>query len=205
MTRGGTHEVDGGPGVEYGPNISLTDGTHVNIFDDLDIGDEPFNLEDPVDSQCHDEPQDPMFETPHFQEKSTYMCTSRLRNPGPGPGSNSSPGSFLPLAPTPHNSSFSEERQAPQSTPNSRFDFRVMLQEQQGMLQTILSNQEVIQKKQSSFEERLVKLEEMRSSPTSATSSSDGSASKRKQVVTRTLSVSHIITSNRTLILYAVG
>ena len=202
MTRGGTHEVEGGPGVEYGPNISLTDGTHVNIFDDLDIGDQPFNLEDPVDSQCHDEPhlhQDPMFETTHFQEKSTYMCTSRLRNPGPGPGSNSSPGSFPLLAPTPHNSSspgsfpplaltphnssFSEEWQAPQSTPNSRFDFRVMLQEQQGMLQTILSNQEVIRK---SIEERLVKLEEMRSSPTSATSSSDGSASKRKQVVTRT-------------------
>ena len=77
------------------------------------------------------------------------------------------------------------------STPNSRFDLRSILQEQQGILQKILSNQETIQKTQSSFEERLKKLESVGSTPAS---SSDTSV-KKKQAVTRTLSVSYLNTT----------
>ena len=77
------------------------------------------------------------------------------------------------------------------TAPNQEVDDG-LIQEQQGMLQRILDKQSIIEKQQQGFEERLVRLEAQNSSSLSG-SSSESSSGKRKQTVTRALSVSLIL------------
>lgn len=69
---------------------------------------------------------------------------------------------------------------------------RALLQEQQMLLRDILSKQGVTEAKQSSFEHKLMKLEEVATRSTTTPTSSDSSPSnkKRKRLVSRELSVS---------------
>ena len=70
---------------------------------------------------------------------------------------------------------------------------RALLQEQQMLLRDILSKQDVIEAKQTSFEHKLTKLEEevaTRNTTTPTSSDSSPCNKKRKRVVSRELSVS---------------
>ena len=74
-------------------------------------------------------------------------------------------------------------------------DLRVLLQEQQTLIQTILTNQDAMEAKQTSFEQKLSELEEKVvahgvATPSSSDSSPHGKK-KRKRLVTRELSVSY--------------
>ena len=79
--------------------------------------------------------------------------------------------------------------------PQDNADLRVLLQEQQTLLRTILTKQEAMEAKQTSFEQKLSELEEkMVAQGTTTPSSSDSSPhgkKKRKRLVTRELSVSY--------------
>lgn len=78
------------------------------------------------------------------------------------------------------------------STSEAISDMKVLLQQQQAMLRTILTKQETMETKQSLFEDRISQLEEKVTVVTPPSSSNDSSPSgkKRKRVVTRELSVS---------------
>ena len=80
----------------------------------------------------------------------------------------------------------------PHSRLNYRTDFTALLQ-QQATIETILCNQKSMEQKQLQMESKILDLEKMISSPPSSSTSSKSSQShngKRKQVVSRDLSVS---------------
>ena len=69
-------------------------------------------------------------------------------------------------------------------------DIAVMLQQQQGLLLSILANQSKMETKQSEFEAKLLALEEKLSSSISGPSPSSEETKPRKRVVTAALTVS---------------
>lgn len=75
-------------------------------------------------------------------------------------------------------------------TRQSGRELRTLIQDQQTLLQQILNNQQLYQTRQSAMEERLSKLESSMSSVSSSKSSSSEGATKKKRVVTHSLSVS---------------
>ena len=72
-------------------------------------------------------------------------------------------------------------------------DIAVMLQQQQGLLLSILANQSKMETKQSEFEAKLLALEEKLSSSISGPSPSSEETKPRKRVVTAALTVSTCI------------
>ena len=116
--------------------------------------------------------QDLSFGNPHYQEKATFVSS-----PSPRVSYSASP-----LTSTPKNLGLqrsSEESAGLTSTP--RLDLRSVIQEQQGILQRILENQESLQKNQSKFEERLGKLESVCAAFSVVSPSSSNSSGAQEQ------------------------
>lgn len=78
----------------------------------------------------------------------------------------------------------------PRRTGLPRPDIRSLLQDQQAMLQRILSKQEAFETRQLQLETRLTKIESAQSSVASTSTCSSDGTGKRKQTVSRGLSVS---------------
>lgn len=92
-----------------------------------------------------------------------------------------------------------ETMSTPSNTGQKRNDtsLRTLLQEQQSLLRTIITKQEALEAKQTTFEQKLSVLEEkMITQSTASPSSSDSSphgSRKRKRLVSRELSVSKYV------------
>lgn len=78
---------------------------------------------------------------------------------------------------------------------------KILLQQQQALLQSVVAKQEAFETFQANFEKKFEELEEKLSSQSQTVSSSDGSSpnSKRKRLVTRELTVSIIISDGTIL------
>ena len=160
------------PAITYSPGMYLRDHPEAPLLvhtsdDDLDAGgtDDLYSGEltlSPVDSSSHPATSSPVI-TPRPDARQTPFVTPHAHHTPPG----------LPLRVV------------------NRPELSALLQQQQATLEAILSNQKSMQEKQSEMESKLFDLEKKISSPPSAASaSSDNSSGKRKQVVTRDLSVS---------------